>query len=116
MRIYRENPTYKAEQITKSSYILGILWTSSMIILTVFIGITGRFFLWWILIILCITSVIMLIWHWKTAKDIVDDYNRKANIDKFKWMWLLQILTLNFPLFAYEVVGLVFYKKAYLKF
>ncbi|AGR41350.1 hypothetical protein [Spiroplasma taiwanense] len=101
----------KTESITKASYFLGVVWSLSLVIGTILVSILELFSFWWILIIITLLSIGLFIIHLKITRNIMNNINVDKNIFILHWLCFIQLLALNIPLFAYEVIGILFYKK-----
>ncbi|AHI52786.1 hypothetical protein [Spiroplasma culicicola] len=103
----------KSEQVTKGGYALGGIWTGSLILGTIFVAVTKPFDFWWILIIISLVSLILFIIHIILTQRILHNIDQEHNITVLQWLSFIQLLTLNFPLFAYGYIGTIFYKKSF---
>ncbi|AUB31914.1 hypothetical protein [Spiroplasma floricola] len=102
-----------SESIKKGSFMLGGVWSATLLIATIYIAISSRFPFWWILILLSIVSITLFIIHIIIFINIAINKNTEKNISKLYWLCIIQLITLNIPLFAYELIGTLHFKKAF---
>ncbi|ARU92172.1 hypothetical protein SCLARK_001714 [Spiroplasma clarkii] len=104
---------YKKDFITGGSYVLGAIWVTTIVVSIIVIGISFPFPYWWALLFVAPINVGLYVWHVVLVKRIINAINFEKDIKMLTILSFLQLLVLNIPLFAYGLIGGVFYRKTH---
>lgn len=102
---------YKKDYLTVSSYVVGALYATAWLAGGIWLQVTSTNPVWYLPCIFGVGYFILLIPHINVTKKLIKDESFSINIRRLYTLMFIHLFCLNFPLFAFELVGSFYYKK-----